>query len=1415
MKVLQIFIVLFIFLPFIRPCSAKDKFSHITIKDGLSQSSIKAICQDYKGYMWFGTADGLNRYDGYQIKIYPFNPSAPNSLHSSDISCLYVNPYDSILWIGSENSGIAMYDRRTDSFFSGFNHQTHTLGKTNDIAASNETTVWFATNTSGIYAFNTNDSSFVFPEFCTAPGFKNINCIESDSQGTLWLGTPYGLYKWSQAMQASNKTPEKIELFDNRKNTYIKALTFDNKRNLYIGTTNNGMIKYHPDSKKITRYNEIGIENFPHSNQINDIIVTKNQEIWFACPEGVYRMLNSGRIINYRNNPIDEESLTDNDIWRLYQDRADIIWIGSFIGGISKFDPNSNRFPKYTNFLTDRNLNVNYNNVLSICSDNQQSVWINTSGGLLKLRKEYFTSDTPGQYIEKLNIPISGTIHYDSSEGLFLGSAPGLCLLSGNGHLKSLSPEIKTQTNRQITSFNTAFSDSDGTIWFAASTGLLKYMPDNQKFKYIPLFSDTDPQSAVYSLKIEETSEGKLLIASLNGVLYEFDRHTELLSTIISPSKTDTPLQYKKIFCAIETTPGIIWYGTNYGLYKYSKKEDKLYSFLESEGLSNNVVYGVLSDDSGQIWCTTNKGLSVYSPTTNSFQNYTYHDGLQSNEFNQDAFYKTKDGSFLLGGIDGINIFNPEKIKRNDYIPPVLINRMEIQYQTVSNQTHPDILKTEISETKRIKLSYKQSTFSFEYAALCFTHPSRNKYKYILEGYDKTWIDAGNRRIASYTNVPPGNYTFKVIGSNSDFVWNETPSSILIEILPPFYKTWLFKILILTLILCAVYLTTYFRIKTIKHHKVLLEKKIEEKTKKLFLQNQEIAQKNKELLAINTEMSEKNEQLREQHQQIILQNEKLIKMAHEVEEANQARLRFFTSISHEFRTPLTLIISPLKSILQQFDSINKTQLQPQLKIAHSNASKLLYLINQLLDFRKIETGNEQLDISHFEINSLVREIASLFEQLAFENNITFKTETPSEQIFIWADSHKIEKIITNLLSNAFKYTPAGGTIGIKTKIEKGDNTPSILTISVSDSGEGIEEDKLPHIFERFYQSHNIGNKKYTGSGLGLAIAKTYIDLHNGEIKVSSKKNEGSIFSIQLSCDALKELYIPNDTPALTYSYKEAETICSSLKTVEHNEDETQDTDNRALQSNTKILVIEDNIDLGWYIKQSLSAYYHTSLCTNAEDGFSFANSQNPDLIISDVMLPGMNGLEFCQKIKNNFATSHIPVILLTALSDHEHQVSGLSSGADDYITKPFDLQLLLLKIRNKIELRQKFRQQFIDETALNFDSHELTKSDKAFLDKTIACIEKNISDASFNVDRLCEESAISHPQMYRKVKALTNLSIAEYIRSIRLKKAASILQDQSLKISDVAYSVGFSDPNYFSKCFTKAYGKTPKDYQKG
>jgi signal transduction histidine kinase/AraC-like DNA-binding protein len=869
-----------------------------------------------------------------------------------------------------------------------------------------------------------------------------------------------------------------------------------------------------------------------------------------------------------------------------------------------------------------------------------------------------------------------------------------------------------------------------------------------------------------YVRTIFEDSKKNLWLGTTQG-LQLADSSKSNFTTFRNIADNINSLSNSAIIDIYEDKKGDLWIGTEYGLNHFNPNTKVFTRFNTTDGLPNNRIFGILEDDNGYLWISTSKGISKIGigrkdgkngtekgkVFIRNCTNYTSDDGLQSNQFNYSSRLKTKDGEMFFGGVKGLSSFYPEEIKNNKFVPPVVIVDFKLFNKSVNPGDADSILHKAISETEEIVLNYDQSFFALEYAALNFVSPKKNQYAHKLEGLDKDWIYTGNNGTASYTGIMPGNYIFRVKASNNDGIWNMKGTSIKITIKPPFWKTIPAYI---TYFMAFISMVLYFR------HQFLARQKSK-------MQN--------ELERIK---AEKN---------------------HEI---NQIKLQFFTNVSHEFRTPLTLILGPLEKLIAEKpknEGGNKLLLY---ELMQRNAQRLLRLVNQLMDFRKLEAGELGLKASCKDIIAFIANVANSFKFQAENRNITFTINSEVDEKQVWFDPDKLEKIISNLLSNAFKFTHEEGKIEINTRLDKD------IIISISDSGIGIHKENLQSIFKRFYQVPKMQTSEKVGTGIGLALTKELVELHKGIISVDSEVGKGTCFTIRIPTglksveqeQTISKFVIPEEKEVTPNNITEEENKSDVEKPVTIKKD------------SPLLLIVEDNDDMRLFIKNELISLYRIVVAPNGKEGIKKAFDAMPDLIISDVMMPEVTGFELCNTLKTDERTSHIPIILLTSLSSKENKLLGLETSADDYISKPFNIEILRARIKNLINSRIKLREYFLRRLTPINDSATAESLDDKFLKRAIDLVNKNIADFNFSNDEFIAQIGMSRTALYSKLKSLTNLTVSEFIQSMRMRKAEQLLKDGSATISNVAYNVGFKNPSHFSRCFRKHFNITPVDYVK-
>ena len=1418
-------------------------FSHLGLEDGLSQSAVKCILKDSEGFLWVGTGDGLNKFDGYEFTIYRHNQDDPNSIGGNDIECIYEDPRDSTLWIGTQGGGLNRYDRKHDRFvcyrYESNNPVSLGCDDVRAIIKGAEGALWVGTYGGGIYQLIIEQGYF-YPIRNSENSLQNdkIDFVDAFAEclsGGVWVGGVKGIFKLKEIPQGKGTATLESFIWGDNKNIHnVRSILEEEKGVLWLGTFNNGLYRIQLKNDKVNHFCTESSLNYRISdNKVRTLKRAKDGKLWV----GTYNGLNvwdseSETFIVTRHDPLRPSSLSCNKIYSLYEDDAGIMWIGTSVGGLNKYDRFESKFSLYRNLLGP-GTDYSENDVRSLCVDHDNELWIGTTKGLIQVLR-----DSRGKVQEvKMNPFFKG-----KGVGCIYQFAPGRMLLSGGGKimqynkitgaLSSFSDKIRLSTGVDINAAQTIINDKHGNVYLGTQKGLLKFDIESDQFKLYRKWSGNTPGlSDELILGLCEDNQGLIWIGTSKGGLNRFDPQSGTFQHFLNNRRVASTISSNKVYSIVEGEPGILWIGTNRGLNRYDIHTRIFTSYRGIDGFANEVIYGVLKDSQGNIWGSTNGGLFVFDPKSEHVRNYNFKDGLQSNEFNQNAYCVSPRGELAFGGIKGVNAFFPDHIKDNPFIPPVVLTGFELFYRPVKVGQPDSILERSISHTKQIILNHRQSVFSIEFTALNYTSPENNQYKYMLEGYDDGWINVGTQRMASYTNLNPGSYVFKVKGANNDGIWNENATQVSITVMPPFWKTYWFRGLLIMVVVLIIYTIFYFRMKEMRNKKQVLEALVTEKTNELMTQksaleisNEQLQGRNHEILKQKEKIEKKNKELGKQHDQIIQQRDELIHLTQQVREATQAKLRFFTNISHEFRTPLTLIVAPIKQLLSQWDLMDANAREYKLKLIHGNSSKLLFLINQILDFRKVENDKVQIRVHRGNIVSFVEEIFHLFDDLAQRRNTEFQYIVSEKVPQLWYDSGKMEKIIYNLLSNAFKFTPKGGRIAVRIDVsnpeESGDTNWSVdnsqyIRISVEDSGVGIPENQIDNVFDRFFQVKNIKHHESLGSGIGLALVKKYMDLHHGIINVQSEQGKGSCFTlfVPLGKDHFTSDQVAGSVSDIVGSKELMEKNIQSLYPALAYQSSNKSSDDGKHKSK-KLLLVEDNDELREYLRDLLCDEYSIFEASDGQQGINMAKDNLPDIIVSDVMMPVVDGYEFCEKIKTNIKTSHIPFVMLTALSGTQPNIQGLESGADAYIPKPFDPHYLTTTIKKLIETRELLKEKFSKGLVVHPQKDVKSSMDSKFLDNAIKQLDKKIGDSDFGVDDFCKVMNMSQTQLYRKLKGLTGLTINEFIRNGRLKMAAQLLMKGELNINQVAFEVGFNDPNYFGKCFHKLYQQTPSDFMK-
>jgi signal transduction histidine kinase/ligand-binding sensor domain-containing protein/DNA-binding response OmpR family regulator len=1326
--------------------STQLTFDIFSQEDGLPNNQVQCIYQDKKRWMWIGTSQGLSRYDGYSFVNFLQNPNDTNSLSGTLVRVIKEDRKGNLL-VGTENGGLNIFDRQKEIFSNPY--KNHPLFKFREVS---------------------------------------VNAIETDKYGNLWIGTDFNFFKIDTSGNLISLKPRYQKTEMDFSGNYVRNLQFDYSGNLWIGT-NTGVFVYNVGSNNIEPF------SLPFEDNLN------------------------------------------REIWEIYRDEEGLLWIGTYSSGLFLVDPiskkvqpiqlsSSNRrsetvrtvskgvFGEYwigtrgglytysksrgvTGFYQHderKPRSLSNNSILAVLHDNQGETWIGTRGGLnlLAKSKQVFRNFTalPGDN-HHLNSSTIYAFWIDKNNNIWIGTE--------DGGINIFNPETGTykylvynemDANSISQNCIKAFQDDGkGNLWVATFLGGIDVINLQtgkiSNFKHNPDIPGSLSDNRVWDICMDKN--GELWFATSGGV----DRYIKETNTfkhypqingneqvnwiepdsngniwfggineviIFNPDENSITRHLEHSRAMIEDTKNRIWIATiDKGIAIYTTNGGPQRYFNESNGLANNQALCIEEDNENNLWISTSNGLSKLNTETEIFQNFTSKDGLSNNQFCYGASYKTESGELLFGSVSGFNIFNPAEIVSSNGNIPIVFTDLKIFNKSVPiGNDKKSVLQRSISETDHLVLKFHQNVFTLEFAALNFINSDKNQYSYMLEGFNREWNEPGTARSATYTNLDPGDYILKIKRVLPGIETDNYELQLRITVLPPYWKTTWFLTLLFSVVIFLIYILV-----------------------KLFINREKI----------------KNQLVWERVN------------ARKLHELDMLKLKFFTNISHEIRTPLTLILGPLEKMMN--NNVSQEEIHNNLNLIYRNAINLNKLVNQLLDFRKLQSGNLKLNLTEADLVDFTRIVVDSFNDFATEKQIKLKFITLKKRLFVCFDPDVIEKILNNLLSNAFKFTDAGGSISVNLSLIfdsddndflGGEKEKQFIEIIVKDTGRGIQEKNLNKIFLRFFQTDD--SKANSGAGIGLSLVKELVTLHKGKIFVASTPGKGTKFTIRLPYMAT-----PQEKPSETEAGIQDAGTVTEAHSSNLDDAGTQD------QLNSKImLIVEDNADVRKFIAGHFNTTFKIVEARNGEEGWETAVELIPDIIISDILMPVTDGYELCKRLKNDERTSHIPVLLLTALHSKEHEIKGLTTGADDYITKPFDLSVLQAKVENMLSIRESLKQKFAGTVVLEPKNVLISSPDERFLLKAIEVIENNISDCDLDIESFSLKVGVSRMQLYRKLHALTDMTVKEFIRHIRLKRAAQLLIQQKLNVSEVAYEVGFKDLSHFRKCFRREYGMSASEF---
>jgi signal transduction histidine kinase/ligand-binding sensor domain-containing protein/DNA-binding response OmpR family regulator len=1329
-------------------------FTSLTSKEGLLSNSINAILKDSQGLMWFATDDGLNRFDGTNFKVYRNLSRDTTSIRANEILALYEDKQGN-LWIGTSGGGLSLYNRRKDSFVHYPLHK-NTQGLTRNsvirsICGDHFGKIWIA-QFDGLFVLDPHTNMISKQELLveknSAPVKTTLLSVFEDSKHRIWVASDNGLFLFTRETNTFRQFVHNDLNQSSLSSNQVRAIAEDKAGNIWVGTTD-GLCMMQPDLTGFIVYRHIpGSKPSLSNNTINCITADKNGLLWIGTLEGldVYNpQQQQFTVYTAENGNI--HSLTSNSIRCAYIDNEGIYWFGTFRGGINKYDKNINLFNLIPASAFKRNTTVPP--TISAFAENKNGkVFVGTDGeGLFEFdQKTRSIKPVLIDVSEKTGKPVSVlSLQKARDNKLYIGTfSHGIIimdLLTG-----SQQPLLKGAGAGDLNSNDifSLFEDSKGNIWAGTNGDGVNVIRNNRvvaKYTPFPPAASNEYHLPVngYIRAIMEDREGNIWIGSHGGGLAVL--HPDGKWTVYT--KDNSSLPNDKVHAMLCDSHGRMWVGTfGGGLSLYNKSNNQFITFSEEEGLPNTTIYQILEDARGYIWFSTNTGISSFDVQHKKFRNFTNYNGVQPNNFVHASGIRLTNGELFFGGLEGFNYFNPVALTVNRNVPTVLLTDLKISNKSIAPGNDSPI-KEHITVAKEIRLDYKQN-FALSFVAINYTIPKQNHYAYKLEGFDKDWNYTGSINTASYTNLDPGEYLFRVKASNNDGIWSKGETLIKIFVRPPFWRT------------------TYAYIFYLLAIGGLL----------LYIRHRGITKLRKQFAL---------EQEREQARRML--------------ELDRLKLKFLTNLSHDFRTPISLIMGPVDQLITEGGSIGKLD---KLNMIKRNARRLLNLVNQLLDFRKMEEHELRLQLSKGDFISFVKEVSESFTDMSERKHIHFVFKSEIDKMEALFDHDKIERVLFNLLSNAFKFTLEGGTISIL--IDKNaDNAPGIncVSIKVSDTGIGIPEDKKEKIFDRFFQNYSASAVLNQGTGIGLSITKEFIKMHGGEIDVTSEPGKGSVFTILLPLKIAE--------PAIEEPAAEPAEAITTAPTQSYKQEDN-------LAEPFSILLVEDNEDFRFYLKDNLRNSYKVLEAANGKEGAQMALTYHPHLIVSDISMPEMDGIALVKKLKSDKRTSHIPVILLTALTGDDQQIKGLGTGANDYITKPFNFEVLNAKIKSLLALKSTMKSTYTKQIQVLSPEIEISSTDEKLLQEIVTCLENNITNQQLSVEFLSKQIGMSRSSLYTKLVQLTDQTPVEYIRSFRLNRAVVLMQKSNMTVSEIAYQVGFATANYFTKAFKSKYNMLPSEY---
>ncbi|MEI6275087.1 MAG: two-component regulator propeller domain-containing protein [Prolixibacteraceae bacterium] len=1332
-------------------------FRRISPEGGFTLSPVVELAQDKQGFVWFVTREKLYQFNSQDF--ISFEPKyQPGVSHTNNyITSLLIDRANSI-WVGT-NAGISKFNNHTWQLDAVKIADRETPGKVlypTDIKQNSKGEIWMVESN---FLARLDSSKMELVYVRNGNGRLNVNAFCFDDQDHIYaansLGELYAVNANTLIAAPLNMDLSPIKIF---------GIYLINKI-LWISTDGYGLQRYTTEGKLIDVYFNNSQNKDLYSNRIRDVLKTSDGKIWIATYKGLIEW-QEGNFNQYLTDYDNQFSLPDNSVNSLMEDRQKGLWIGTWRGGVGYLNSFANTFVTYQHSHDENSISGNLINAIS--EDTEGVIWIGTDGHGLDMFNE--------QRQIFRHIELKG-----NKNSLVTNIKCICCDKKGNFWLGTYNEGVFFQKLGESTfkylilgGKNVYDMVDDGYgMWIATfGSGLYYYKYADQSIKqFVNQGVDSNVLISNNLKKLYLDASGNLWIISSLGVSIKA-KDSDVFEWL--PLENEVGKSPTQVYTVSGGKNGLIWLGTDHGLFSVDKSR-KISQFPLYFNGTLVSVYGIVDPGTPSIWISSNSGIFSFNPVTGERLNYNVSDGLHGNLFNAGAFCQTSSGKIYFGSTTGLVAFNPSDMQVNPFKPKVYFSRIFINHKEILPGQKDSPLDKPFYELKKLRLNSGQNSFSIEFIAQNYLNPQKNQFRYRLKGFDPNWIDAGPVSKATYTNISPGEYVFEVVACNNDMVWNLEPATLTIAIDRPLF---------LSKIALAIYFLLFVVLGLMVRRIILYRTRLE-------------------------------------HQ---IEIERLKRI--EEEKSHQNKLNFFTNISHELRTPLTLITGPVETLIHS-PGLDQGQFN-QLSLIKRNAGRLLKLINQLLEFRKIEENKAELSVVKTDLVIFVREIFNYFIDVAKQKDINYVFVSLEDPIVLPFDAEKIDKAVFNLLSNAFKFTPDRGTIqveisqGQKDKLVKTSpnkfvigelNAKNYIQISVADNGPGIQPNDMEKVFDRFFRAENIKNPQ-SGTGIGLHLTKHLILLHEGEIELESEEGAGSVFRIRLPYADITETG--------QVDVMEHEDIHAPHPVHDENQSGNNDlvsySENWISQDKTKrksdkvVLVVEDHLDLSNFITQILTEEYRIITAQTGVEGIEKAQIYLPDLIISDVMMPGKSGFELVDELKNNLKTSHIPIILLTALTSAENKIEGFSTGADDYIEKPFNSEVLIARIKNIFAGRLALQEYYSKKIALGFETETEDSPDQKMMARAISFVEKNLTDEKLDIELLASHLNLSQSTLYRKLKALTGKSATDFIRTIRLEYAARLLKDGGNNIEEVSAKAGFNSHSYFTRSFKEHFGKTPTEY---